>query len=394
VREFLFASLLVVSATASAGAQFLENFNGSGFRVDPSGLEGWSFFAGDGEATIDFRGTDKGYASILVDATHDRRNIWWALIKRRVSGVLDLERLSRPGWELRVEARIRSSHAPRRVNLHFNTQRTTDFHSHLMEFDIPEAEQWHTISMTTRDFPVEPGDTVFAQMALMDWGHGRYRVDVDYFKVDVVEAARARPDLGEPLPYHPPIADPGGFRYGAAAVESALIDFANPGANLDEWSVSKQGSRKLLLTVSGTTWVILRWDLESFRARRVAGAGLLELTTHSVERSATEMKDFGLVRVVEILGGDPEWLRSTVTVDSLLRDDVVEEVFNPQMVIDWPVTGGVGATTRFTIPRPVVQRLVDGRTRGLAIMPLGSIVASFSARGTEAPRLLFNLETR
>ena len=394
MRELLVSGLLVVLATGSAEAQFLDNFDVSEIRADPTGVGGWSYFAGDGEATIDFRGTNEGYASILVDATRDRRNIWWALIKRRVSAVLDLEQLCQPGWELRVEARIRSSHAPRRVNLHVNTQRTTDFHSHLMEFDIPEAERWHTISMTTRDFPVEPGDTVFAQIALMDWGHGRYRVDVDYFKVDVVEAARAGPDLGEPLPYHPPTADPGGFRYRAAAAESALIDFANPDTNLGEWSVLEEGSRRPLLTVSGTTWVILRWDLEPFRSRRVAESGLLELTTHSVERNADEMKDFGLVRVVEILDGDPEWRRNTVTVNGLLQAEAVEEVFNPQMIVDWPVDERRGATTRFTIPRPVLQRLVDGRTRGLAIMPLGSIVASFSDRETEAPRLLFNLETR
>ena len=25
----------------------------------------------------------------------------------------------------------------------------TDFHSHLMEFDLPDSEGWHTVSMTT-----------------------------------------------------------------------------------------------------------------------------------------------------------------------------------------------------------------------------------------------------
>jgi hypothetical protein len=263
-----------------------------------------------------------------------------------------------------------------------------------MEFDIAEAERWYTISMTTRDFPAEPGDTVFAQMALMDWGHGRYRIDVDYFKVDVVEAARARPDLGEPLPYHPPVPDVGVFERTIAAAESAVIDFANPDTNLGEWSVLESGQRRRVLTVSPTTWVILRWDLDSLRSRRVAGAGLLELTTRSVERNAEETKDFGLVRVVEILDGDPEWHRETVTADSLLRGEAVEKVFNPQMIIDWPVTEGEGAKTWLTIPRPVLQRLVDGRTRGLAVTPLGSIVASFSSRETEVPRLLVNLETR
>ena len=97
-------------------------------------------------------------------------NIWWALVKRRVSDRLDLKLLAQPAYEVRVEARIRVSHAPRRVNLHVNTQRTTDFHSHLMEFDIPDSDQWHTIGFTTRQFDAGVGDTVFAQLALIDWG--------------------------------------------------------------------------------------------------------------------------------------------------------------------------------------------------------------------------------
>jgi hypothetical protein len=124
----------------------------------------------------------------------------------------------------------------------------------------------------------------------------------------------------------------------------------------------------------------------------VADHGLLELTTHTVQRDAREMKDFGLVRVVEILDGDPSWRRDTVTVASLLREEPLDEVINPQMIIDGPVSESIGVPTRLTISRPVLQRLIDGRTLGLAITPLGSIFASFSARDGEAPRLLFNLE--
>jgi len=364
----------------------------SAVPVDPSGAEGWSYFAGDGQATIDLRGTEEGYASIVVDATRDRRNIWWALIKHRVSEDMDLKQLAQPGWELRVEARIRPSHAPRRVNLHVNTQRTTDFHSHLMEFDLPEAGRWYTISMTTRGFPVRPGDAVNAQMALMDWGRGTYRLDVDYFKVDVVEVARAGPDLGEPLLYHPPIPDAETFEHAMGSAESAVIDIANPDVNLGGWSVLEGALRRRLLTVGGTTWVVLRWNLEAFAGRRVADHGLLELTTHSVQRNAEEIKDFALLRVVEILGGDPSWKRDSVTVSSLVAGEARDDVFNPQMVIDWPVTESAGGKTWLTISRPVLQRLIDGRTRGLAIAPLGSIVASFSAGEADGPRLYFNVE--
>jgi hypothetical protein len=143
---FLKALLFMFALTFSSGqlsAQFIDHFNGTGTP------KGWVLLTGDGGATIDFRQKD-GIASLHVDARKDKLNIWWALARRRIPGP-HMERLSQPEYELRIEARIRSSHAPRRVNLHANHQRTTDFHSHLMKFDIADTVNWHTISMTTRD---------------------------------------------------------------------------------------------------------------------------------------------------------------------------------------------------------------------------------------------------
>jgi len=198
-------------------------------------------------------------------------------------------------------------------------------------------------------------------------------------------------DPGEPLPYHPPIPDPGSFEQVIRAADSAVIDFANPEVNLGSWSVLESGTRHRVVTVGGTTWAVLRWDLEAFAGRRVTGHGLLELTTHSVQRNAEETKDFGLVRVVEILGGDASWGRDSVTASNLVAGEEIEDVFNPQMIIDWPVTEGEGEKTWFTISRPVLQRLIDGRTLGIAIAPLGSIVASFSSGEADSPRLLFDV---
>lgn len=390
--RLLLAGALALVLAGPAHGQFLETFDEPELRLDSSGVDGWAFFTGDGEATMELVATGEGHASIVVDARNDRRNVWWALIKHRVSQDIDVARLAEPDWELRVEARVRTSHAPRRVNLHVNTQRTTDFHSHLMEFDLPVAGVWHEISMTTRDFPVVPGDTVFVQMALMDWGHDAYRVDVDYLRVDVVEAARAAPDLGYAVPYHPPVPDPASFASAVDAIEAAVVDLANPDVNLGEWSILDGGAGQRLLTVDGTMWTVLRFDLAGLRGRRLAGQGLLELTTASLQRDAREMKDMGLVRVVEILGGDPAWRRETVTLDSLLQGSARAEVVSPQPIIDWPVIETAGGKTLFVISRPVLQRLIDGRTLGLALTPLGPIDASFRCRGADAPRLLFNLE--
>jgi hypothetical protein len=372
---------------APASAQFRDDFDGPV-------LQGWTNSTGAGSATMQFR-QQGGVASILVDAAKDQNNIWWALIKRNVSASLDLKRLAEPGRELRIEARIRSSHAPRRVNLHANTQKTTDFHSHLMEYDIPDTESWHTISMTTRGFRAGPGDIVNTQLALMDWGLGKYRVDLDYFKVDVVDAATAGPDLGSAVPYHPPIPDPGTFAEKVRVAQDGMIDLQHPNLNFNNWYSADGGKKAPVLTVSGSQIVILRWDLSAYAGKLVTGHGLLELNTRSVERTATRIAEFGQVRVVEILGGDPAWDQRSVTLASFTRGQPLDSVLNTQMIIDVDVSEGQGGRRLITISKPVLQRLVDGKTLGLAIRPLGPINAVFYASehdgGISAARLHFNL---
>jgi hypothetical protein len=232
-------------------------------------------------------------------------------------------------------------------------------------------------------------------MALIDWGLERYRVDVDYFKVDVVDIARAGPDQGAAVPYHPPIPSASAFAHAVGAAQDAMIDLEHPDVNLNDWTVRDGARPRHVLTVDGTHHVILRWDLRGFAGRRVADHGLLELTTHSVQRLSRDVKDFGLVRVVEILGGDPAWDQRTVTTDTFSSGERLDRVLNTQMIIDYPVTEGAGAKTYLTISRPVLQRLIDGRTRGIALQALGALSASFDAIESgpgRSARLLFNLE--
>jgi hypothetical protein len=375
------------SLTAPAAAQFHDAFDGGV-------ADEWIYFSGAGDATIVFI-PQHGYRSVVVDATHDRRNVWWALIRRDVSGFLDLARLQEAGKELRIEARVRTSHAPRRINLHVNTQRTTDFHSHLMEYDLPDTTGWHTISMTTRDFDAGLGDAVNVQLALMDWGLDRYRLDVEYLQVDVVDAATTGPDLGEPLPYHPPVPDPAVFSHELVVAQNAVVDIEYPHVSLDGWYAVDVGGRSEVLSVGGSRRVVLRWDFGELAGTRAAGPAVLELTTHSVKRAPADLPDFGMLRVAEILGGDAGWDQRTVTLESLLQAEPMETVFNPQMIIDLDITEEPGGTTRAVIPRPVVQRLLDGRTRGIVLQPLGSVEASFfsraDSRGSRAARLHFDV---
>ena len=87
------------------------------------------------------------------------------------------------------------------MNLQVLTDKTTDYHSHLLEFELPDTTNWHTIRMTTHGFKAAASDTLIAHLALMDWGLEKYRVDVDYVNVAIVEAGKARrPGRRRPLP--------------------------------------------------------------------------------------------------------------------------------------------------------------------------------------------------
>lgn len=378
-------------------AQFVDNFDGPSVALDPDGKSGWLFLAGDGTATMDIRQGGAGYASVFVDGTTDKRGIWWALMERKVGGKLDLSLLKKPGYEVRIEARVRSSHAPRRINLQLATERTTDDYSQLMEFDIPTTTDWYTFSLTTNHFDARPGDTVSAHLALMDWGLEKYRLDIDYIKVDVVNVATAGPDQGDAVPYHPPVADYKKFRQGIPVAQDAMIDLENTDVNLNDWQAQDgKGKAIHVLTVDGSHYVILRWDLKAFAGKKVADHGLLELTTSALQQKAHALKDFGLVRVVEILGGDPDWDQRTVTADSFCRYERLDRVLNTQMIIDWPITSGEGGKTYLTIGKPVLQRMLDGKTLGIAIKPLGAISASFysmeNETGKNAARLYFDVQ--
>lgn len=374
-------------------AQFKEDFNSPLPDPEMKIPAGWGYATGDGQAEMEFVQSN-GYASIVVDAKDDKQNIWWALVRIQVPG-LDIEKLMKPEFELRVEARIRTSHAPRRVNLHFNHQRTTDYHSHLMEYDIPNTWDWHTISMTTKDFEVQIGDQINAQLALMDWGNGVYRIDIDYFKVDVVNRNEIGEDLGKPLYYHPPLEKPSSFEYHLPVLEDVIIDSNFPDRNFNNWQINNQESTQILAT-GGPQIIILRWDMEKFKGNKVKGSGLLELITHSVQRSPDYQKDFGMIRICEVLGGDPDWEQESVTYNQFRQARPMQYVINTQMIIDSEVSPKEGSSSLFTISRPVLQRLIDGKTRGLAILPLGAVNATFKSMENEneqlAPTLHFDLE--
>jgi hypothetical protein len=394
IRKKFKIFLLILIYFGIAKAQFLDSF-------DKNKIEGWFFFTGDGAATMDFIQKD-GYACILVDATKDKYNVWWALIKRDVSKYLDLNKLKDSNYELRVEARVRVGNAPRRINFMANTQRTTNYHEHLMEYDIPDTNNWHIISMTTKNFDAVPGDTVYVQLAATDWGLGKYHVDLDYYRADVVDVNLAEPDKGELTPYHPPVPDVSTFSNHLNVAHDALINLDFPDVNFNSWHVKDQDGEIKILTINANQWAILRWNFEKYNNLKIDGSGLLELTTYSVSKGGNYIdsygEDFGMefdrIRVIEILGGEPAWDQNKVTYNNLIQGHNYSDIFNTQMIFDSEVSDQSGNKNFITISKPVLQRLIDGRTKGILIRPLGAINASFYASENQdknSQKLHFNI---
>lgn len=391
IKTTILGGLLIF--TPLAHADFSDDFNAKT-------LEGWQTFTGDGNAQLKFLPMD-GFARIQVDATKDQHNIYWTIIKRDVAQSLDMEKLKSPDYELRVEARVRPSHAPRRVNFMINTQRTTDYHEHLREYDLGQNSDWQIISMTTRNFDAVPGDQVNIQLGVTDWGPSEYYLDVDYFRAEVVSVKNAKPDLGEPLVYHPPIPSLETFKHHVNVTQDSTVNSAFPLVNFNNW----KSDNARVLTVSAGQYPLLRWDLQRFRGQQANGAGVLELTTQSVQKGGDYIgalgEDFGIefdkVRVFEIFGGDENWQQNTVTFASFTQGKDLQSTINGQMIFDTDVAQANGKTL-VTIPRPVLQRILDGTTRGLLLQPLGALEASFydseHGDGSQAPKLHFSTRAK
>ena len=181
-----------------------------------------------------------------------------------------------------------------------------------------------------------------------------------------------------------------------AAAQSGTIDLDNPNVNLGSWYLTDAAGKTAVVTAGGTRFVILRWDFGALAGKKVVGSGLLELTTRALERTSDEIPDFGEIRAVEISGGDPRWDKKTIAFNSLCEGGPPDLVLNPQMIIDWLVSEGDDAKTCLTIPKPVLQRLIDGKTLGIAIRPLGAINAAFYSTDAEekalAPRLWLSIQ--
>jgi len=375
----LFFAISQTTIAQKAPTGFVEDFS------SPQ-LTGWKIVTGSGDLIANETVTltqQNGTGIFRIDATKDRRNIWWAVMNHEITDHIDRSMLGKPDKAIRIEAKLRLP-KPRRFNLSLNYTSTTDYHDDLAEFDIDNSD-WHVVSYTNKEFGAKPTDQVFVQLAVMDAGREVITVELEYIKVTVVDAATAAPDLGNPMPYRPPLERPENFTHSLAVKEDAIIDSEYPWVNFSKWHDASTNSEPLL-SISGSQTSILRWDFSGFVGKKPKGWGLLVLTTHNIHYAPSELEEFGYVRLVEIKAGDSSWTRDKVTFESLLQGKTVTEVIHPQLIMDEPPEQKKGAKTIIPVSPMVMERLFSGKTKGLAIYSQGAVNASFASSEANNPQ--------
>lgn len=333
----------------------------------------WNVRCGDGIVFAEVR-QHRAACSLIVDATKDANNIWWALMQTTLHQDFDMNQLQQHGHELRISARVRPSHAPRRVNMRIRAALQCDDGSHLKEYDL-DSTGWHVISLTTRQFRPSLGDAVIGHIAMMDWGRQKYSLDVEDFQVEVVASSGVSQDCGDPIPYSPPPLSPELFSTHLTVAHDAMISSRYPGVNLSDWAVYPHAGCRIL-TVAPDLEVVLRWELPERGDKRIAGPGLLEIPFIFLQTLSRPPKDLCRIRAVELYAIYDGWNRNTVTYGRIVQTSPRDEVINPQMIVDTRVGDDFyTGMHRVPVPRCVLQRMVNGKTTGIVLQALGPIVA-------------------
>lgn len=393
-------SLFITALISSAGilksySQYFEPFEYQETHFAENNLPGWFTMTGDGEVVF-YQRFNGSSAFLKVDPLQDKQNIWYAFMHQDIAEYLDIEKLKQPDYQLRMEVRVRTSHAPRRINMYVfeldKGQRT----GYLREFDIARSGEWTTLSMTTDNINPDEGNPVMVQVSLMDWGISEIvSLEVDYIKADVVSVTEELPQYGLPIIYRPPLQDSGDFKEQLKVQKSATIDNAYTDNNFHTL-VSETDDNTRVISVNNTSIIIMSWDFLAVKDKTLEGSGQLEIYTHSLTRLHDSPKDFGEIRVHEIMDGKINWEQESITHNKFFRGKNLEKVINAQTTIDTKVNPEKGGATRITISKPVMERLISGYTQGLAILPLGYIVVHFYSVEdlTKAPVLYFNLSDK
>lgn len=99
VQKLFYFFAVIFFISNECAAQFVDEFNKA--EIDKS----WQLMTGDGTPTLKFI-QKNGYATMYVDGSTDKQNVYWTLIKRNIASYLDMQKIKDPNYEVRVEAKV------------------------------------------------------------------------------------------------------------------------------------------------------------------------------------------------------------------------------------------------------------------------------------------------
>jgi len=347
----------------------------------------WVTHFGDG-AIVPSLEAKVGYMRFKVNAEGASHNVWWTIMISEIQPNKELGPLPE-GYKLWMEAEVRASHPFKRINMRLKSQRTVDHHADLMEFDLGSGLDWQTLRFYPPGLDYQPGDRLSCHLAMIDWGLEQFHLDVRNVKIYV-----AGPDQlslsANALPYHPEPNPASSYQHKITVEEDGMVDLVYPDENLFGWGDGNQR----LLGVSHDLVSLLKWDLSEIDAGTVDDWGLLKMEVHSSIQVPEPSDEYCRIRVMEIIGGIEDWQAKSLTYRDLANGSQQWEVFSQQMMIDMFVPVGTDKTLNIPVSPPVLQRLLDGTTKGLAIFPLGTIQCLFYSKqnNEKAAKLYYNLK--
>ncbi|MCK7501720.1 MAG: hypothetical protein MZW92_75795 [Comamonadaceae bacterium] len=206
---------------------------------------------------------------------------------------------------------------------------------------------------------------------------------------------RAGPDLGPPIPYHPPVADPAAFALALPVAADLTVDgWPSPASTSTIGRSRTAAGRPASCRPEGRAWRSCAGTSRDWPGGKTR-PGPARADDAAVAVAGTERPDFGQVRVVETIGGQPVWDERSATWTSIAGPPARPR---PQPSDDHrrPVTAGDGAKAYLTVPAVVLQRFARRKSPRHRPDPAGlaSRPRSTPARSADAGPACFSMSSR
>ena len=90
------------------------------------------------------------------------------------------------------------------------------------------------------------------------------------------------------------------------------------------------------------------------------------------------MEELSQIRLVEIISDNDDWSSETITFNKFIANSTDGIIFNPQPIYDLKIPDTKNHKLYFTVSKYVINRIINGKSKGLALEALGPIIVNLS----------------